>query len=231
MTNTLSFEEQVSNISKMMETMMKHIKDQDALIAQLLTQKNHAPEGSHMKFKEHQEHEILSSKSKDKMKEVYVTAERTIPVEQLKKLVEDVIKEKKEGNSKSSFTYSKPYTARIDSLAMRVGYQPPKFQQFDGKGSPKQHVAYFIETCNNAGTYSNLLVKQFIRSLKSNAFDWYTDLTPGSIDNWEQLEQEFLNHFYSTGRTISMLELTNTRQWKDEPVVNYIDRWRSLSLN
>nr|XP_027067664.1 uncharacterized protein LOC113693306 [Coffea arabica] len=28
-----------------------------------------------------------------------------------------------------------------------------------------------------------------------------------------------------------MLELTNTRQWKDEPVVNYIDRWRSLSLN
>ena len=175
-----------------METMMKHIKDQDALIAQLLTQKDHAPEGSHADPKEHQEREIPSSKGKDKVNEVYVTADGTILIEQLKELVEGVIKDKNGGSSKSSFTYSKPYTARIDNLAMPAGYQPPKFQQFDGKGSPKQHVAHFVETCNNAGTYGDLLVKQFIWSLKDNAFDWYTDLTPGSIDSWEQLEQEFL---------------------------------------
>ena len=28
-----------------------------------------------------------------------------------------------------------------------------------------------------------------------------------------------------------MMELTNTKEWKDEPVVDYINRWRSLSLN
>ena len=28
-----------------------------------------------------------------------------------------------------------------------------------------------------------------------------------------------------------MMELTNTKQWKDEPVVNYINRWHSLSLD
>ena len=28
-----------------------------------------------------------------------------------------------------------------------------------------------------------------------------------------------------------MMELTNTKQWKDEPVIDYINRWRSLSLN
>ena len=27
------------------------------------------------------------------------------------------------------------------------------------------------------------------------------------------------------------MELTNTKQWKDEPVVDYIHRWRSLSLD
>ncbi|KAL0433620.1 UNVERIFIED_CONTAM: hypothetical protein Slati_2696300 [Sesamum latifolium] len=112
-----------------------------------------------------------------------------------------------EGSSKSSLTYSKPYTPRIDSLKMPMGYQPPKFQQFDGKGNPKQHVAHFVETCNNAGTYGDHLVKQFVRSLKGNAFDWYTDLEAGSIDGWEQLEQEFLNRFYSTRRTVSMLNL------------------------
>ena len=71
-------------------------------------------------------------------------------------------------------------------------YQPPKFLQFDGKGNPKQHVAHFVETCENAGTQGGLFVKQFVRSLKGNAFDWYIDLEPKSIDSWEQLEREFL---------------------------------------
>jgi len=113
---------------------------------------------------------------------------------------------------------------------MPYGYQPPKLNQFDGKINPKQHVAHFIETCNNAGTSSGLLVKQFVRTLKDIAFDWYTDLLPESIDSWDQTEQEFLDRFYSTEHTVSMTKLTNTEQWKDEPILDYINRWRSLSL-
>ncbi|KAM1635208.1 hypothetical protein ACFXTN_012058 [Malus domestica] len=70
-----------------------------------------------------------------------------------------------------------------------------------------------------------------MRSLKGNAFKWYTDLEPESINSWEQLEREFLNRFYSTRCTVSMLELTSTKQWKDEPVIDYINRWRTLSLD
>ena len=44
------------------------------------------------------------------------------------------------------------------------------------------------------------------------------------------MKQEFLNRFYSTQRTISMTELTNTKQWKDEPFLDYINRWCELSL-
>ncbi|KAA0031754.1 ty3-gypsy retrotransposon protein [Cucumis melo var. makuwa] len=82
------------------------------------------------------------------------------------------------------------------------------------KGNPKQHVAHFIETCETAGTRGDLLVKQFVRTLKGNAFDWYTDLEPESIDSWEQLERDFLNRFYSTRRIVSMIELTATKQRK-----------------
>ncbi|KAG8380603.1 hypothetical protein BUALT_Bualt06G0032900 [Buddleja alternifolia] len=89
---------------------------------------------------------------------------------------------------------------------MPMGYQPPKLQQLDGKGNPKQHVAHFMETSNNAGTDGDLLVKQYVRSLKGNAFD-------------------------CTRRIMSMIELTNAKQWKDEPVVDYINGWRALSLN
>jgi len=73
-------------------------------------------------------------------------------------------------------------------------------------------------------------VKQFVRPLKGVAFDSYTDLEPESINSWEQMEHEFLNRFYSTQRTVSVTELTYTKQWKDEHVLDYINRWRSLSL-
>ncbi|KAA0067357.1 retrotransposon gag protein [Cucumis melo var. makuwa] len=54
------------------------------------------------------------------------------------------------GPLQTSFMYSKSYTKRIDNLRMSFAYQPPKFQQFDGKGNPKQHIAHFVETCENA---------------------------------------------------------------------------------
>ena len=107
-------------------------------------------------------------------------------------------------------------------MIMPNGYQLPKFLQFDGKGNPKQHIAHFVETCENTGTQGSLLVKQFARSLKGNAFDWYTDLEPKSINSWEQLKREFLERFYSMRRMVSMMELTNTKQWENELAVDNI---------
>ena len=75
-----------------------------------------------MNFKEQQKRETFSSKGKDKMKKVYVTAEGIILVEQLNEFVEDVIKIKKENILRSSFTYSKSYTARIGNLVMPTRY-------------------------------------------------------------------------------------------------------------
>ena len=82
----------------------------------------------------------------------------------------------------------------------------------------------FIEIRNTAGTYGDYLVKVFIRSLGENVFDWYTNLEPKSIDSWERLEQQLLNHFYNTRRVISMLELTKARQGEHELVVDFINR-------
>ncbi|KAM1438678.1 hypothetical protein FF2_012118 [Malus domestica] len=152
-------------------------------------------------------------------------------IQQLQEMIASTIKAQYEASSNTSWLYSKPYSKKIDALRMPRGYQPPKFMQFDGKGNPKQHVAHFVETCNNVGTEGDYLAKQFVRSLKGNAFEWYTDLEPESINSWEQLEREFLNRFYSTRRTVSMLELISTNQWKDKPVIDYINRWRTLSLD
>lgn len=50
-----------------------------------------------------------------------------IPVDQLKELVEGMIKVKYGGGAKSSFTYAKPYFERIENLMKPIGYQIPKF--------------------------------------------------------------------------------------------------------
>ena len=42
---------------------------------------------------------------------------------------------------------------------MPHGNQPPKFNQFEGKGNPKQHIAHFIGMHSNAGTEGDRLVK------------------------------------------------------------------------
>jgi len=73
-------------------------------------------------------------------------------------------------------------------------------------------------------------VKQFVRSLKGLEFDLYIDLASASIDSWGQMKNEFLNHVYSTRRVVSISELTNTKQGDEEPVIDYINRWRALSL-
>ena len=182
-------------------------------------------------------HKFTSAKD-DEGREIKNTPQReqstsvaSLLVQQLQDMITNTIQAQYGGSSTSSLTYSKPYTKRIDNMRMPNGYQPPKFLQFDGKGNPKQYIAHFVETCENAGTQRDLLVKQFVRSLRGNAFDWYTDLEPKSIDSWEQLEREFLDRFYSTRRIVSMIELTNTKQWENEPVVDYINRWHSLSLD
>ncbi|KAM0959152.1 hypothetical protein ACFX2I_024307 [Malus domestica] len=109
----------------------------------------------------------------------------SLSIQQLQEIIASIIKAQYEGSSHDSVLYSKPYSKKIDALKMPMGYQPPKFMQFDGKGIPKQHVIHFIETCNNVGTEGDYLVNQFVRSLKGNAFDWYTDLEPEYVNSWD----------------------------------------------
>ena len=107
----------------------------------------------------------------------------SLSIKQLQEVIANTVKAQYQGSSNTSGLYSKPYSKKIDALKMPRGYQPPKFMQFDGMGNPKQHVAHFVETCNNVGTEGDYLAKQFVCSLKGNSFDWYTDLEPESINS------------------------------------------------
>ncbi|KAI5342009.1 hypothetical protein L3X38_009884 [Prunus dulcis] len=210
-TGAMSIEEQLAHMSEAVTKLTKMVEEKDAQIASLINNK----------WEGHQDKEPESGEKPHEKGDAASVG--SLSVQQLQDMIANTIRVQYGAPSRDTLMYSKPYTRRIDNLRMPTGYQPPKFQQFDGKGNPKQHVAHFVETCNNAGTEGDHLVKQFVRSLKRNAFDWYIDLESDSLDSWDQMEREFLNRFYSTRRTVSMMELTNTKQWKDEPVVDYIN--------
>ncbi|KAI5316688.1 hypothetical protein L3X38_036395 [Prunus dulcis] len=241
-TGAMSIEEQLAHMSEAVTKLTKMVEEKDVQIASLINkwETHQDKEPSQDVHKKESHHEAESSEkglgheteSGDKSHGKGNTASvGSLSIQQLQDMITNTIRAQYGGPSQDTFIYSKPYTKRLDNLRMPTGYQPPKFMQFDGKGNPKRHVAHFIEMCNSAGTNDDYLVKQFVRSLRGTAFNWYIDLEPESIDSWEQMEREFLNRFYSTRRSVSMLELTSTKQRKDEPVVDYINRWRSLSLD
>jgi len=76
-------------------------------------------------------------------------------IEQIQYLIANAVKIQLGGDERKTHLYTK----RVDVLHMPCGYQPSKFQQFNRKGNPKQHVTHFNETCNNAGINDDLVVK------------------------------------------------------------------------
>jgi len=80
-------------------------------------------------------------------------------IKQIQDLVANAVKLQLGGGAHITHLYTKPYTKRVDALYIPHGYQPPKFQKFDGKGNSKQYVAHFIETCNNTSMEDDLMVK------------------------------------------------------------------------
>ncbi|KAM1934702.1 hypothetical protein ACFX15_018858 [Malus domestica] len=226
-----SIEEQLAQMNEAIARLTRIVEEKDLQIAALISRlepqdgENPDPEDDPLKRGAGEEEEPPVDKVDMKPEpDQATTLMGSLSIQQLQEMITNAINAQYEGSSHTLLFYSKPYSKKIDALKMPRGYQPPKFIQFDGKGNPKQHVAHFVETSNNTGTEGDYLAKQFVRSLKGNAFEWYTDLEPESINNWEQLEREFLNRFYSTRRTVSMLDLTSMKQWKDEPVVDYINR-------
>nr|XP_016471628.1 PREDICTED: uncharacterized protein LOC107793732 [Nicotiana tabacum] len=227
-----------ANVVASAELSHKTVEDKDLQIAQLMNKlEAYTPgESSHVPPRSpvftSQKMDVEESLAKFSIqREQQSTSVATLFVQQLQDMITNTIRAQYGGPSQSSLYYSKPNTKRIDCLTMPTNYQPLKLHQFDGKGNPRQYIIHFVETCSNAGTHDDFLVKQFVFSLKRNTFDWYIDLDPESIDSWEQLEKEFLDCFNSTRRTVSMIELIGTKKRKDEPVVDYINRWRALSLD
>ena len=152
-------EEQLTNLTKLVEGLTKHVQHQESRIDKLMDRIEELLDGdaSHAPGKGIEVQEIEDpAKKAPFVKEMPVSSEGMIPLDRLKEFIEGTITDKCEVSTKSSHMYAKSYTARFDNFKMFACYQPLKFQQFEGKGNPKKHVAYFVETCMETTLSSSL---------------------------------------------------------------------------
>jgi hypothetical protein len=69
-------------------------------------------------------------------------------------------------------------------------------------------------------------LRLFPLSLSGTAFTWFTSLAPNSIFTWAQLKQKLHEYFYSGDTELRFSHLTSIKQKHNEPVANYIRRFR-----
>ncbi|KAL0402540.1 UNVERIFIED_CONTAM: hypothetical protein Slati_4283900 [Sesamum latifolium] len=145
MVQTVSLEEQIASLTAAVENLLKHVQARDDQLNKL-----------HNKFQsalvlnkfEEQDFSVECNTNKG----IYVSTDEFISIEHVKNTVNEAIVKTYETRGQVFKSYMKPYTKRIEQLRMLENYQPPKFQQFNGHGDPRQYIAHFVETCNNAGT-------------------------------------------------------------------------------
>ncbi|KAL0434924.1 UNVERIFIED_CONTAM: hypothetical protein Sradi_0200300 [Sesamum radiatum] len=190
MVQTTSLDEQIASLTAAVGNLLKHVQARDDQLNKLHNKFQSAPASNEF---EEQDLSVECNTSKG----IPVSTNGFVSVEHVKNTVNEAIAKTNETRVQAFKSYVKPYTRRIEQLRMPENYQPPKFQQFNGHGDPRQHIAHFVETCNDAGTDEDLLVKQFLLSLKDTAFDWYIDLEANSIDSWDDLQNKFFSRFYS----------------------------------
>ncbi|CAL2227449.1 unnamed protein product [Prunus armeniaca] len=155
----------------------------------------------------------------------------TISPNDIKALIAEGIREFQLSIAPPVQGYRKPFPSHYDAIPFPKGYQRPIFDKFDGvSSSPHEHLAHFYSACGETSQSDALLVRQFVQSLKGSAFTWYTQLPPGSILTWDDMQKAFLAQFVSSKKKVSIMDLAQTTQKPGENANDFIMRWRSLNL-
>lgn len=100
----------------------------------------------------------------------------------------------------------------------------------NGSNDLDHHLAHFLFAHSDTVHNGSLMLWQFVLSLKGVASDWYSRLAPALIPDWQMMKQAFLTHFYNARRCVSLRELNEIDQGRDEPAAEFINRLHVLNF-
>ncbi|KAL0401740.1 UNVERIFIED_CONTAM: hypothetical protein Slati_4203900 [Sesamum latifolium] len=126
-----SLEEQIASLTAVVGNLLKHVQARDDQLNKL-----HEKFQSTPALNEFEEQDV--SVTRNTSKGIHVSTNGFISVEHVKNIVNHAIAKIYKTRVQAFKSYVKPYTKRIEQLKMPENYQPPKFQQFNGHGDPRQ---------------------------------------------------------------------------------------------
>nr|CAE01897.2 OSJNBa0059D20.1 [Oryza sativa Japonica Group]CAE03842.1 OSJNBb0013J13.19 [Oryza sativa Japonica Group] len=126
--------------------------------------------------------------------------------------------------------YRQPYPDWFERIPLPNRFKVLDFSKFSEQDgvSTYEHISRFLAQCGEASVVDALKVRLFRLSLSGSAFTWFSSLLYGSFNSWADLEKQFHSYFYSGVHEMKLSDLTAIKQRHDEPVHEYIQRFREM---
>lgn len=145
-------------------------------------------------------------------------------IRQMKQMMEKMLQ------PKSSFSLDSicpnPFDKSVSMKDFPKRVEFPQYDKYDGSGDPHGHVHQFYTMSFEFHQDDSYLMRLFPRSLKGQAMEWFTNITP-PVKTFRELVHRFVQHFaYNLSRSVTMLDLCNLKQNQGEPFVTFLQRWR-----
>ncbi|XP_026451815.1 uncharacterized protein LOC113352180 [Papaver somniferum] len=123
----------------------------------------------------------------------------------------------------------------INTLAQRLAKalipqkcSVPSFNCYDGSGDPAAHLRYYNRMMAMWDYEEAILCTYLPSSMKGSALSWFDNLTPDSIDSYDQLTENFLaTYMYNKVVSTGMDKLFSFAIYK-ETIREYTDRWHRI---
>ena len=95
--------------------------------------------------------------------------------------------------------YQRPYPTVFDLVPYPTGWRVRDFIKFSGDDnrSTWEHISQYVAQLGESSSSNSLLVCLFSLSLTGTAFSWFSALPPNFVCSWNELKQNFHDHFYS----------------------------------
>lgn len=106
-----------------------------------------------------------------------------------------------------------PLSINLQLAKWPQGYKFNLIPIYDGQSDPRQFLMSFEAAVTSGGGDETTLDKSLVMAVKVLAQQWYSSLTPRSIQSWEQLRTTLLINFQGFQQTnLTSIDLFNCKQ-------------------
>ena len=124
-----------------------------------------------------------------------------------------------------------PYPEEIAGRSYPANYTPPIFPKYEGMiENAREHIWRYVDALTAHSHDHKLRLREFSKSLEGSAFIWYTSFASRLVLSWNDLATQFMKKSFVLEEKLTLLYLQHEKQRVSEGLLEYICRFRDLSL-